>query len=72
MLLKMAANATICSTFEVQYGTSGWWRGTVVERRSLAGELSLAEAARISAYMLGERLQQESHLWLQEQKYRSC
>ena len=22
--------------------TSGWWRGTVVERRSLAGELSLS------------------------------
>ena len=30
------------------------------------------QAARISAYMLGERLQQESHLWLQEQKNRSC
>ena len=24
----------------IQY--SGWWRGTVVERRSLAGELSLS------------------------------
>ena len=22
--------------------TAGWWRGTVVERRSLAGELSLS------------------------------
>jgi len=27
--------------FCVRYG-NGWWRGTVVERRSLAGELSLS------------------------------
>jgi len=26
-----------CSTFD-----KGWWRGSVVERRSLAGELSLS------------------------------
>jgi len=25
-----------------QYIAIGWWRGTVVERRSLAGELSLS------------------------------
>ena len=24
------------------YSTRSWWRGTVVERRSLAGELSLS------------------------------
>ena len=24
------------------YDVTGWWRGTVVERRSLAGELSLS------------------------------
>ena len=26
----------------VTYAVSSWWRGTVVERRSLAGELSLS------------------------------
>ena len=26
----------------LQYTLTGWWRGTVVERRSLAGELSLS------------------------------
>jgi len=26
------------------YYPTGWWRGTVVERRSLAGELSLSSA----------------------------
>jgi len=25
-----------------RYTSQGWWRGTVVERRSLAGELSLS------------------------------
>jgi len=30
-------------TYVFQIGTSfGWWRGSVVERRSLAGELSLS------------------------------
>jgi len=29
-LLKMAANATICSTFEVQYGTSTSSRMTAI------------------------------------------
>jgi len=34
-----------CAKFEVdicEYPLPGWWRGTVVERRSLAGELSLS------------------------------
>ena len=30
MLLKMATNATICSTFEVQYGTSTSSRTTAI------------------------------------------
>jgi len=28
--------------FKVKYINLGWWRGSVVERRSLAGELSLS------------------------------
>ena len=28
--------------FRFVYSTTSWWRGTVVERRSLAGELSLS------------------------------
>jgi len=28
--------------YDAHYVTAGWWRGTVVERRSLAGELSLS------------------------------
>jgi len=28
--------------FGVGYNAQGWWRGSVVERRSLAGELSLS------------------------------
>ena len=30
------------ATFLVAYSVASWWRGTVVERRSLAGELSLS------------------------------
>jgi len=32
----MVGGIFVCS------GLTGWWRGTVVERRSLAGELSLS------------------------------
>jgi len=35
------AAATVDSTYQLTTAT-GWWRGTVVERRSLAGELSLS------------------------------
>ena len=32
----------VSSYITVAYSRAGWWRGTVVERRSLAGELSLS------------------------------
>ena len=32
----------ICDIYREVGGVAGWWRGTVVERRSLAGELSLS------------------------------
>jgi len=36
------AKANLQTKFEVSNCTHCWWRGTVVERRSLAGELSLS------------------------------
>ena len=40
---QYAMNVTHTHTFNGPFsGTTGWWRGTVVERRSLAGELSLS------------------------------
>ena len=33
---------TPLAVFKKAYFKHGWWRGTVVERRSLAGELSLS------------------------------
>jgi len=32
----------MCFHIYIYYVSNSWWRGTVVERRSLAGELSLS------------------------------
>ena len=45
MIIKKSHTPTHKSTFGVYYrigGVASWWRGSVVERRSLAGELSLS------------------------------
>ena len=47
LLSQVSARGTTAGVFGatrklVGYIRTGWWRGTVVERRSLAGELSLS------------------------------
>jgi len=41
--------------YRISTTTRGWWRGTVVERRSLAGELSLS-CARPAAFQFAIRI----------------
>jgi len=42
MFLLLSQNVYNTRIYIAVYRGVGWWRGTVVERRSLAGELSLS------------------------------